>query len=551
MASSPPHGLDIGVLIYASIVVVFLVASSCMLCYHRKARPLHTRNPLLMSAMAFGGSMHIVAEMITNQHAVELSWVEQLSCVFFGYWMPYALGAGVFFTALYLRLFTYTAGVSVWCASHESVSRARRSRVLIVLVTLAPIITVAILATVTEDATHIDSTTGQCRSAIVFKGLVAVWIVICILALMVSVVVFRRGFARDIIGEARKQCLVSIMGTVVAGAEAFVLVFAETGLDDPVNRALATFSAATLYLWSLGVLAARPLSRAACGDTEKYDPLMSKQLGTMEQPLTSVRYVLENGLDSAGAGTARTLFADFMMYCATNKNPMALQGSDHVIFSQPAATCYSCMDYWTQRKLHEEQDRDDDDDSGETQEDADDGEGVSSNSGGARDSGDDGDGDGDSRPGTPGRNGFPPLVSQDVVRSDENIIALYFHDLPQEDIGLNPEQRADVLADIRSRRDSSKFKRAMWAVVDLLDKVYASEYLNRAIYGRDIYSETIASFLIGIRRSKAREHLLSADLIYDGDDPEWPATDLPKWTPMQISLDDEDRWVPMETIEDV
>lgn len=514
MASSP-NALDVAALIYASLVIVLLIASSFMLCYHRKARSMHTRNPLLMSAMAFGGSMHLVAEMITNQHLDVLSRVEQLSCVFFGYWMAYALGAGVYFTALYLRLFTYTAGVSVWCTSQESVSRARRSRLLIVLVTLGPIITVATLATVTEDATHIDSTTGQCRSAIVFKGLVAVWVVLCILALMVSIVVFRRGFARDIIGEARKQCLVSLMGTVVAGTEAFVLVFAETGLDDPINRALATFSAATLYLWSLGVLAARPLSRAVCGDAGKYDSLTSERLGTMEQPLTSMRYVIENAGDDVS--TARIVFADFILYCTTNERPKGMQGTNRVIFSQPAAACYSCMDYWTQRKLGEE-DKDDDDD--------------------------------DSRPGTP-RNGFPPLVAQDIVRSDDNIIELYFRDPPQEDIGLSQDQRAFLYADIRSHGDSSKFKRAMWAVVDLLDKVYASEYLNRAIYGRDIYSETIASFLIGIRRSKAREHLLSADLIYDGDDPEWPATDLPKWTPMQISLDDEDRWVPMETIEDV
>ncbi len=504
--ANTPHVLDIVSISYAAFVSATLLVFAVLLCYRRRVRQLQTRSPLLLSLMAVGGVVHIVAETVTNQHTPRLSSIERMSCVLWGYWLPYVFGAGLFFTALYLRLFLYTAGVSVWCSTVQGVAKARRSRILIVFVTIGPMVAIAALATTTPGATGVSPVTGQCESDLTFKGCVAVWFVVCIVVLMGSVIVFRSSFARDVAHEARKQCLVSLMGVVVAGTMAFVLVFAETGLDDPINRALATCSAVTLYVWSLGVMAAKPLWRAmrngpAGGRSDSFDPLMRHALSTMEQPVTTVRYVLENATD---ASVARKLFADFLVYCASNVRPSNVHGGDddggdesnamppEPLYSQPAAACYAQMDYWTTRKLDDLVTVDDEDAEVEER-----------------------------------TRGFPPLVSEDLVRSDVDITNKYF-DLTyvaHEDIGLDDRAKATLLDTIRGTAGPDKFRDAMWAVIDVLDRGFGAHYLTHDIYARDVYMDVdggaVGNMIVMMKRAKAREHLREAELILDVDGDAW------------------------------
>ena len=468
--------LDFGVVLYAVLAAVFMVVLAVLFAVRRKDPLMRAHNAPMLILMAIGAAVHIMAEVVANRHTALLGVVETAACPLWGYWAPYVFGAGIFFTGLYMRLFTYTTAVSREFSA-QSAASARRWRWPVALLTLFPIACIAALVTVTDGATYADYDRGTCVSKSGYKVAVGAWMSACILALLVSVALFRHGLVSDIVGEVRKQVFVGALGLIVLVAVAFVMLFAEEGLDNVANRFVATFSIATLYLWALGVLGARPLWKTFRHGSG-YLQVLDDQLETISQPLTSIVVILKRAEDRSAA---RLLFADFIAYCSLESTPLMDRGGGKT--TPHIAAFYGQMDYWTHRKLMSL--------------------GVS---------------DVDMAQ-------WPPLVTTDITRSHDDIIARYFarEGAPTfVDVGLRAKVRDNTTRkNIADNTPVDLFAEAMWWAVETLDEYYGETYLRDGICGRDVFTSAqtpaVRVMIQQMRQSEARIRMLDAKLTVDDE----------------------------------
>ena len=469
--------LDLCVALYAVLAVGFMVALIVLFAVRRRDPLLRANNPPMLILMAAGAVFHILSEVVGNRHAAFLSAIEMAACPLWGYWVPYVLGAGPFFTGLYLRLFTYTTAVSREFNTY-SAARARRWRWPVALVTVFPVACIAGLVTVTEGATRADEDLGTCVSERGFKIAVGAWMSACILALLVSVAFFRHGLVADFGGEIHKQAFVGVMGMVVLTAVAFVMLFAEEGLDNVANRFVATFSITTLYMWALGVLGAWPLWKTF-RKKSGYLKVLDQQMEAVTQPIDSVMSVLEHAEDR---GAARILFADFIAYCSLGSRPHMDRGKGAVTPPQAIATFYAQMDYWTNSKLAEL--------------------GVTH------------------RIDDPDMRKWPPLVATDIKRTHREIIERYFSRNAAPgfiDIGISDKVRDNTTRkNVAENTPDDLFAEAMWWAVGLLDEYYGENYLIRDVCARDVFTSaqnpSVRLMIQQMRRTEARRRMAEANL---------------------------------------
>ncbi len=466
------------VLAYAGIVAILIAVTGFLYIWYRRYRVMKARNVPMLFLMSTGAFFHIVAEMVGNRHVKELTLIEKLSCVMWGYWLPYVLGAGFFFTGLYLRLFTYTSAVSR-NFTEVGARRALRLRIPIAMLTLCPIVALCVgMSLIGDEGAFVDEETGQCESHRVYKIAVGAWMSACIIVLVGSVCIFRGGFVADILGEVRKQVLVAFMGIVVMMAVVFVLVFAETGLDNVYNRVVATLSVATLYLWALGIMGMHPLWKVMRGDAD-YQKLLDEGMERMQQPLESVVSVIERGEDK---GLSRVIFGDFLQYCGEEMRPMMDRGRGRFTNPQQLMAMHSVMDAWTLRAMEAHAYSDEELD--EVLE------------------------------------GMPPLISESgIIRSVQEIITKYF-----TNSGVPGFVELYIDASVRTHTTHKHmveedpidtFKTAMWWSANLLDDFFGGEYIDGAIMSRDIFRAReldgpVRALLMELRREEGKRRVQKA-----------------------------------------
>lgn len=493
--------LDLVVVCYGIFAAFCMIILAIFAFLYRKDPIMRARNVPMTCLMCVGAAVHIISEVVANRHLNFLSAIEVTSCPLWGYWLPYVFGVGLFFVGLYLRLFTYTTAISREFSA-LSAMRARRLRLPVAIATLLPIVLITVLVTIAPGATFTDS--GACKSQNGYKAAVGVWLGTCIFALVLSVFVFRYGYVRDIVREARKQVFVAILGTIVFAAVVFVLIFAEDGLDRLANRAIATFSISTLYLWALGIMCGRPLWKVVRGDTS-YSKIHDEQLELIEQPIESIRTVLERGEDRRAV---RLLFADFLSYCKDETTPMMDLGGGKTASAQHTAALYGAMDNWTHTRPSTFGDQVDADQ-------------------------------------------FPPLVSNDISRTSRDILAHWFSrpGAPQfVDIGMDSSLRDYTTGKHMSEGDvTNLFRRAMWWTVDRLDHFYGSHYLQTVILTRGIFSSaadgSVRLLLQDLRRSEAKLRVQQANLVDKKDS----SSEVESKVAVEVEEDDDEReTVPLE-----
>lgn len=463
-ASDTP--LDIAVVCYAVTVWAFSTVLTALLIVHRNDTMIRAINSLMTLMMALGANMHIMAEIVGNRHLSVLTGLEATSCAFWGYWLPYVLGAGPFFVGLYLRLFTYTTAMSRNMDAVQA-SAAQKMRLPVAVITMFPIVAAAVMVSITPGATTVLRD-GSCRSERGYKLVVGGWAVACMLALVVSIVVFHRALVADVVGEVRKQVFVAIMGVVALAAAVFAVVFAEQGLGDIANRTIATFSISTLYAWALGVMAAVPVWRVLRNDVE-YKQLHDQQIAKIAHPLRSVRQIIDEGNDG---DAVKLIFADFLAYCSEDTTPLMDRGGGVETSPGDFVGCYSMMDAWTQNQNTTDAELE----------------------------------------------GFPPLLSGDIMRASTEVVQQYFTRHPTDtsfiDLRIDTSVRDGVTARFASDRgDILLFKDALWWIVDTLDTFYGKHYLNTAILTRGIlYNSEVRMMLRDLRLREAKKRLGQASL---------------------------------------
>ncbi len=468
------------VLAYAGTVAILIAVTGFLYIWFRRNPVMLARNVPMLFFMSTGAFFHIVAEMVGNRHVKELTLIEKTSCVLWGYWLPYVFGAGLFFTGLYLRLFTYTSAVSR-NFTEVGARRALRMRVPIALVTLCPIVALSIgLSVIDDDGAFVDEETGQCESGRIYKIAVGVWMSICIMILIASVAVFRGGFVADILGEVRKQVLVAFLGIVVMVAVVFVLVFAESGLDNAYNRVVATLSVTTLYLWALGIMGMHPLWRVMRRD-HNYAKVLDEGLDRMQQPLESVVAVIDRNDDK---DLTRLIFNDFLEYCADEMRPGMDRGRARHTDPRHVVLMYRVMDAWTQRVISAHAYNPDEE--------------------------------------VEILEGMPPFVSEaGILRSAQEIITKYFTNTGVPgfvDLYMDASVRTHTTHKHMVDKDPiDTFKTAMWWAANLLDDFFGTTYIDGDIMGREVFQSkehetSVRVLLTELRRDEGRRRVQAARL---------------------------------------
>jgi hypothetical protein len=255
------HPLDAASLGLAGVSVAALVVFSGLTIAYRKHSAVMRRDPKLTLLMAFSGMLHIGAVIIINRHIVAMGPVEAQACFFFNFFLPYAIGAGNWFLALYLRLWRFNTARSLLCFS-AGAERARKMWWVIAILTLLPIWSITLLGGATGASSY-SMTLERCASALWLKILVTAWASICAIVLAVSIGVFGRTVHVRASHDFIVFGLITFLGLMATVAVAVVIL--EDWLTDPFGRFIATLSVCFLYVMSVGTTVMGPVAVSVRG----------------------------------------------------------------------------------------------------------------------------------------------------------------------------------------------------------------------------------------------------------------------------------------------
>ena len=449
---------DVVAVVYAAASIVALLVFFGAIVRVRDLPYMAARGSRFIAAMCLAGVVHIAVSVVSHQHIGALVALERLSCVTWGYWLPYT-AVGAWFTCQYLQILTYTSILS-HRMTEDSTRRLLRVRPVIAVATMAPPMAIALLVSVSPTAVRVDPRTATCTSEIWAKMSITTWVLLCIVALSASLIWLKHSLSRDAVSELPRQSVVLVVSVLAAAAQVYVIAIASRGLDDEVNRVLATITIATMYTVSASVLALRPLWKIVVRGSTEYDRVETQKLITLQQPVHSVITLLERS-SAAPNRELRKLVADFIVYCANPLMPRMDRGS----VCQPThpmgiTALYVSADAWTRNALGDSYD-------------------YVATPYGARKSG-----------------GFPPLFSDDIKRTANNICDTFF-EFPH---GHHAGERSDtgplgvpehIVQDIVGRdvHDGTLFRELLWWCLGVLDEYYGDEYLTAMIMRRPVYIE--------------------------------------------------------------
>jgi hypothetical protein len=459
--------VDTVAIAWSGIVVVYLIVIATGLFRARHYPLLVVRGARFMMLMCGAAIVHVISATVTHQHDETLEALERVSCVLWGYWLPY-LSVGVWFTAQFLQVVTYTAMLA------RDVSRVGERRILyarpfVALVTMTPPAIIAMVVTALPNASRADAATGACTSVFGAKLAIALWVAMCVLMLAVSLVGVRRKLARDAAREMPRQWIVLLVAVAVAVAQALIVVVAVRGFDVVANRAIATFTVGALYAVAMSVLALRPLWKVLRRDTE-YVSAESDRLKAVCQPLPSVILLMDHTSD-APAQEVLLVVADFLKYCASPDMPWMIRPNGERTHPSRLVKLYVATDAWTRRRLNDTAYK--------------------------------------RHPmhTTPlydrkVTNGFPPLISQDITRSARTILKEFFdppygtHDVALHHAGqlYMPDDLARVVSyeikhAIDGEEQSDAFREVLWWALETLDAYFGKTYMTEIIYRRPVWYE--------------------------------------------------------------
>ena len=485
--------------VMAGATAVYLLVLMVSLVVGRKKPFIALRGWAALALMCFGGVVHVISATVAHQHLPFLVHLETMACPLWGYWLPYVFGVGIWFTAQYNQILTYS---SVFRRiTSDAQRRILNTRPFVSLALVIPPIFISIVVTAIPDVTRVDKDLGVCVSDPWAKYLIAGWLVCCLITLGISLVLFRRGVTSDPTGEWRRQWVLLVISACATGGQAFVVVFAANGLNSALNRFVATLIIVLLYVLTMSWVALRPVIWLVCGSRNK-QRAEHQQLVEAQQSVESIRRVLENTAHEP-TRQVRVIFADFMIWCSEMDSSVRLFcGNGCTVHPSRIVAFYQIIDFWTRTALGETYD-------------------FKKNPYGDRE-----------------RGGYPPFFSKVPLQDACDIILEYFprpygegpkpgtsptQNDPREALGF-PDDLMQEIKEQASHPDTpapDMFRKLMWWCVDLLDDAYGKLYLQREFTSRRIALELdIRGALVMALRREAHERMQEAGIVVGDSDAE-------------------------------
>lgn len=325
---------DYVVVSYAVFGMCLLALTSVCLCAKRRHPLVRAKLAGMLALMSLGGLMHITSAVISNQHFPRLTRVERMSCITFSYVLPYGLGAGVWFVALYLRMWVQNSAMSQLCNA-AGARMARQGSWSVVLATLGPVWIILVLG-IGIGASEYDPVKQECVSMEWLKLCIIVWVGMCVLLLLVSLVLFWRTTGEAANKEFSPVAFVAVFGIIVATSDALVVL--SGWLDTASGRGMVTFAVTSMYLWSVAVTAGPSLWHAVHGD--------SKYVALVEAQQSTIQIDIHDGMRNAYARECWELVADFLDYCNNADRPVMDRGAGLVTDPMHSVAAFRDMEKW-------------------------------------------------------------------------------------------------------------------------------------------------------------------------------------------------------------
>lgn len=215
---------DVLILSFVVLASLYFVLAIGLMLFNRKVRkyaPLRIRNIKKLVGMKVFSLIHIWSAFLASDYFDFCRAVEQSSCVFWNYWLPFSIGLGGWFAIFVLRLFDFISLFKVVSAKRRKIYRG----ILFVIMILPP----GILSTViTATKSSYLSTHGPafCNSNLTSQLSQLVYISIYLIIVFTFMVAIKVVIHQEsVLNEYHALSNIAVSGFQVLAVTAFVQIY--------------------------------------------------------------------------------------------------------------------------------------------------------------------------------------------------------------------------------------------------------------------------------------------------------------------------------------
>lgn len=304
----PPGSWDLfafwALMTYSCLALI--ISISC-LYYQRFYEPLRLKNTGKLSAALCFSVLHVWSLYVANEQDTTVrNWANQ-DCIFWNYWLPYAISLTAWFSFMNERILNY--GLVLSSIKIEKDMQRTALKIVLIVILDAPMIVACLLGSVLK-LSFVNSETNSCSSSIVFQ----LCILISVILQYIAMFSFNSMFNKQIrLGtylneyEALRQCLL-----VGASCMIVFLIIHFGGLQVySVWRTIQVLSLCINYCFCFLRLVLFTLLKAINGNADYQNSL---KIILASQSKDCSEYTMEDIINASDSHT-ESIRKDFFNFC--------------------------------------------------------------------------------------------------------------------------------------------------------------------------------------------------------------------------------------------
>lgn len=179
----PSTAVDMLVLFITNLTLLFLLAAIFYVIWRRHDLLVLMIGPVFVAVMCTGAFIHVLSHFLSNGHLDTRAfvWARTVHCPLWDFWGEYFFGFGVWYTALFLRVFTWYISLNN-SRKTLGISSTRLNMLLLrgsMVVSFGVLIAIICLAVEAFGGTRYDESLGYCNTGLVARIAVVTWLVFC------------------------------------------------------------------------------------------------------------------------------------------------------------------------------------------------------------------------------------------------------------------------------------------------------------------------------------------------------------------------------------
>ena len=280
------------------LMVSLVIAMNC-----RGYAPLRAKGVRNFMVINLASLVHVWAVFIANDHIGATKQLKSLHCALWSYIIQYAIGLNLWFVAIIWRCTTYSMLHKVterrvaWLFAHRHAFRLGTA-----LLLCLPVVTICVLV-IELHGSQFSEETGSCASALLFKLLIAGWLLValCLLILcsyVVNVSVKARFFNEG--PQLKRICIFSVLIFVACSLLTF-----SGAVNTSLGRCLFLALVIAMHTYAISKLMVYILYKSVTADYQLMNDMNDDLSAAIELDTIDDELVLN---DSG-------LYAEFMVYC--------------------------------------------------------------------------------------------------------------------------------------------------------------------------------------------------------------------------------------------